>query len=153
MRIIILAAAFGFALTGVALAQTASPVAPPASTSAPGQDIDVRPIRLSCRDEATAKGLKDQELREAVRACVQAKLPEGYAMNGRPGPKMVREACRSEVDGQGLKGPDRRAAVQKCFAEKRPDLAKAEACRKDAKDKGLQGDDFREAVKACRSAA
>ncbi len=148
MRNVLLAALATLSLSTVALAQQPTPAAPTAN-----QQIDIAPIRVACRDEVKAKNLEGDARREAMRACLKAKLPEGYAADGRQKAKEVREACRKEVDATGVTGPDRRAAVQKCFADKRPDLAKAMAFRKDANAKGLEGDAFRQAVQACRNAA
>ncbi len=155
---------FAFLLAGLALtasvpASAQSPAAPAARIAAAPVDEPVpRAERAKARQDCVAEhvALSGDDLRAAMRDCMQAKFPgvqlyarDGVTRDGKPTAVATRAACKADVDARGLTGSTRTAALVACFNEKRPDLAQRAECRKDARGKGLDGDDLRKAVEAC----
>lgn len=147
----------GFVLTAPVpvLAQSQSV---PAARSASADEPVPRAERAKARQDCVAEhvALSGEDLRAAMRDCIQAKFPgvqlyarDGVTRDGKPTAVATRAACKEEVDGRGLTGSTRTAALVACFNAKRPDLAQRAECRKDARGKGLDGDELRKAVDAC----
>lgn len=156
------AAAFlAFAILPVAAQQAPRPDAP--RVAAAGADEPVpRAERARARQDCLSENiaLSGDDLRAAMRACMQGKFPDvqlyardGMTRDGRPTAAAARAACKTEIDGRGISGSERTAALVACFNGKRPDLAQRAECRKDARGKGLDGAALREAVDACARAA
>ncbi|MET3891839.1 hypothetical protein ABIE41_002915 [Bosea sp. OAE506] len=140
-----------------ALAQSPGP-APARAAAAPADEPVPRAERAKARQDCLAEhvALSGDDLRAAMRDCLQAKFPgvqlyarDGVTRDGKPTAVAARAACKADVDTRGLTGSTRTAALVACFNEKRPDLAQRAECRKDARGKGLDGDDLRKAVDAC----
>ncbi len=138
-----------------ALAQSPAPAR---VASAPADEPVPRAERAKARQDCLAEhvALSGEDLRAAMRDCMQAKFPgvqlyarDGVTRDGKPTAVAARAACKADVDARGLSGSTRTAALVACFNEKRPDLAQRAECRKDARGKGLDGDDLRKAVEAC----
>lgn len=138
-----------------ALAQSPAPAR---VASAPADEPVPRAERAKARQDCLAEhvALSGEDLRAAMRDCIQAKFPgvqlyarDGVTRDGKPTAVAARAACKADVDARGLSGSTRTAALVACFNEKRPDLAQRAECRKDARGKGLDGDDLRKAVEAC----
>ena len=117
-----------------------------------------RAARAKARQDCLADNvaLSGNDLRAAMRDCIQAKFPgvqlyarDGLTRDGKPTAAAARTACKDEVDGKALSGPSRTAALVACFNSKRPDLALRGECRKEAREKGLDGADLRKAVEVC----
>ncbi|KRE14986.1 hypothetical protein ASE63_17190 [Bosea sp. Root381] len=117
-----------------------------------------RAERAKARQDCLAEhvALSGDDLRVAMRDCIQAKFPgvqlyarDGLTRDGKPTAAAARTACKQEADGQGLSGTGRTAALVSCFNAKRPDLAQRAECRKEARGKGLDGADLRKAVDSC----
>lgn len=140
-----------------ALAQSPAP-APARVASAPADEPVPRAERAKARQDCVAEhvALSGDDLRAAMRDCMQAKFPgvqlyarDGVTRDGKPTAVAARAACKADVDARGLTGSPRTAALVACFNEKRPDLAQRAECRKDARGKGLDGEELRKAVDAC----
>lgn len=140
-----------------ALAQSPAP-APARVAAAPADEPVPRAERAKARQDCVAEhvALSGDDLRAAMRDCMQAKFPgvqlyarDGVTRDGKPTAVATRAACKTDIDARGLAGSSRTAALVACFNEKRPDLAQRAECRKDARGKGLDGDDLRKAVEAC----
>ena len=159
---------FAFLLAGLVFAASVpafaqSPGAPArvaaaAPTAAPTDEPVPRAERAKARQDCLAEhvALSGDDLRAAMRNCIQAKFPgvqlyarDGVTRDGKPTAVATRAACKEEVDGRSLTGSTRTAALVACFNAKRPDLAQRAECRKEARGKGLDGDDLRKAVDAC----
>jgi hypothetical protein len=154
---------FAFLLAGFVLAaapanaqNSAAPAAPPVASHAdePVPRAERAKARQDCLAEHVA--LSGDDLRVAMRDCIQAKFPgvqlyarDGLTRDGKPTAAAARTACKQEADGQGLSGSGRTAALVACFNAKRPDLAQRAECRKEARGKGLDGADLRKAVDSC----
>ena len=144
-----------------ALAQSPAPT-PARVAAAPADEPVPRAERAKARQDCVAEhvALSGDDLRAAMRDCMQAKFPgvqlyarDGVTRDGKPTAVAARAACKADVDARGLTGSTRTAALVACFNEKRPDLAQRAECRKDARGKGLDGDDLRKAVDACARVA
>ncbi|PTM42617.1 hypothetical protein [Bosea sp. 124] len=155
---------FAFLLAGLVLSASVpafaqSPGAPAARSAAASADEPVpRAERAKARQDCLAEhvALSGDDLRAAMRDCIQAKFPgvqlyarDGVTRDGKPTAVATRAACKEEVDGRALSGSTRTAALVACFNSKRPDLAQRAECRKEARGKGLDGEDLRKAVDAC----
>jgi len=154
---------FAFLLAGLVLAASVPAFAQsqnaPATRSVSGSDEPVpRAERAKARQDCLADNvaLSGDDLRAAMRDCIQAKFPgvqlyarDGVTRDGKPTAVAARAACKEEVDGRGLSGSTRTAALVACFNARRPDLAQRAECRKEARGKGLDGEDLRKAVDAC----
>jgi hypothetical protein len=132
---------------------------PPA---APSDDPVPRAARAKARQDCLADNvaLSGNDLRAAMRDCIQAKFPgvqlyarDGLTRDGKPTAAAAREACKTEIDARALTGTARTTALVACFNAKRPDLAARAECRKDARQKGLDGADLRKAVDSCAQGA
>ncbi|MCZ8043054.1 MAG: hypothetical protein O9330_11285 [Beijerinckiaceae bacterium] len=143
--------------SGPALAQSPGP-APARVAAAPADEPVPRAERAKARQDCVAEhvALSGDDLRAAMRDCIQAKFPgvqlyarDGVTRDGKPTAVAARAACKTQVDARGLTGSTRTAALVACFNEKRPDLAQRAECRKDARGKGLDGDELRKAVDSC----
>lgn len=153
---------FAFILAGLTLslatsAVAQSPTAPQAAAAAADEPVP-RVERAKARQDCVAEhvALSGDDLRQAMRDCMQAKFPgvqlyarDGLTRDGRPTAATTRTACKTEADGGGLTGAARREALAACFKAKRPDLAARAECRKESRAKGLDGDDLRKAVADC----
>lgn len=119
----------------------------------PGLNPERRAARMECRQDARGRGLFGPDLRDAVRACMQARFP-GLA-RGNPELRGERMACRQEARQRGLRGAEVRAAVLDCLRARRPDLARIVECRQNARAQGLvpRTPEFRATVQACRRGA
>jgi hypothetical protein len=144
------------ALASPAAAQTPGPA--PAAVTAPADEPVPRAERAKARQDCLAEhvALSGDDLRAAMRECLQAKFPgvqlyarDGLTRDGKPTAVAARAACKGEVDGRDLSGSARTAALVACFNAKRPDLAQRAECRKEARGKGLDGAALRMAVDAC----
>ena len=144
-------------VSGPALAQSPGPV-PARVAAAPADEPVPRAERAKARQDCVAEhvALSGDDLRVAMRDCIQAKFPgvqlyarDGVTRDGKPTADAARAACKQQADERKLAGTERRAALTACFAEKRPDLAQRATCRKEAREKGLDGADLRKAVEAC----
>ncbi|KPF63481.1 hypothetical protein IP69_19110 [Bosea sp. AAP35] len=155
---------FAFLLAGLAFTTSMpvfaqSPVAPASRVASVAADEPVpRTERAKARQDCLAEhvALSGDDLRAAMRDCMQAKFPgvqlyarDGLTRDGKPTAVATRAACKTEIDAQNLAGSTRTAALIACFNAKRPDLAQRAECRKDARGKGLDGEDLRKAVEAC----
>lgn len=151
---------FAFLLAGLVLTASLPAVAQsPAAPAAASADEPVpRAERAKARQDCLAEhvALSGEDLRGAMRDCIQAKFPgvqlyarDGVTRDGKPTAVATRAACKEEVDGRNLTGSTRTAALVACFNAKRPDLAQRAECRKEARGKGLDGDDLRKAIDAC----
>lgn len=148
---------FSLCLAAPVLAQAPVPGASVAVASTLEEPVP-REARAKARQDCLADNvaLSGNDLRAAMRDCIQAKFPDvqlyardGLTRDGKPTAAAARTACKAEVDGKALSGPPRKAALVACFNSKRPDLALRGECRKDAREKGLDGADLRKAVEAC----
>ncbi|KFC67492.1 hypothetical protein FG93_03801 [Bosea sp. LC85] len=153
---------FAFILAGLTLslatsAAAQSPAAPQTAAAA-GDEPVPRVERAKARQDCVAEhvALSGDDLRQAMRDCMQAKFPgvqlyarDGLTRDGKPTAATARTACKTEADGGGLTGAARREALAACFKAKRPDLAARAECRKESRAKGLDGDDLRKAVADC----
>jgi len=148
---------FSLCLAGPLAAQTPAPAASGISTAAPDEPVP-RAARAKARQDCLADNvaLSGNDLRAAMRDCIQAKFPgvqlyarDGLTRDGKPTAVAARSACKEEVDGKALSGSTRTAALVACFNAKRPDLAARGECRKEAREKGLDGADLRKAVETC----
>lgn len=156
MRFVIIAGlSLVLAMPAAAQAQPAKP-APAASSS--GDDPVPRADRAKARQDCVAENiaLSGDDLRQAMRDCMQAKFPgvqlyarDGVTRDGKPTVDAARAACKAEVDAGGITGATRRDALTACFKQKRPDLAQRAECRKEARAKGLEGAELRKAVTEC----
>jgi hypothetical protein len=134
----------------------------PAAAAAANPDEPVpRAERAKARQDCVAENiaLSGDDLRQAMRGCMQAKFPnvqlyarDGLTRDGKPTAVAARAACKAEIDGRNLSGAARREALTACFKEKRPDLALRAECRKESRAKGLDGEDLRKAVTDCARA-
>lgn len=151
---------FAFLLAGLVLTASLPAVAQsPAAPAAASADEPVpRAERAKARQDCLAEhvALSGDDLRGAMRDCIQAKFPgvqlyarDGVTRDGKPTAVATRAACKEEIDGRNLTGSTRTAALVACFNAKRPDLAQRAECRKEARGKGLDGDDLRKAIDAC----
>lgn len=151
---------FAFLLAGLVLTASFPAVAQsPAAPAAASADEPVpRAERAKARQDCLAEhvALSGDDLRGAMRDCIQAKFPgvqlyarDGVTRDGKPTAVATRAACKEEIDGRNLTGSTRTAALVACFNAKRPDLAQRAECRKEARGKGLDGDDLRKAIDAC----
>lgn len=158
---------FAFLLAGLVLNASApalaqSPGAPArtavAPAAAPADEPVPRAERARARQDCLAEhvALSGDDLRAAMRDCIQAKFPgvqlyarDGVTRDGKPTAVATRAACKAEIDAQALSGPTRTAALVACFNAKRPDLAQRADCRKEARGKGLDGEGLRKAVETC----
>jgi hypothetical protein len=149
--------AFTASVSAPALAQSPG-LAPARVATVPSDEPVPRAERARARQDCLAEhvALSGEDLRAAMRDCIQAKFPgvqlyarDGVTRDGKPTAVAARAACKTDVDARGLTGSTRTAALVACFNEKRPDLAQRAECRKDARGKGLDGDDLRKAVDAC----
>lgn len=159
---------FSLLLTGPAGAQTAPPAAADVSAasamavSAASAEGRVESIPRAERARARQDCLSDnialtgEDLRQAMRDCLQAKFPhvrlyarDGVTRDGRPTMAAARAACKEEADRSGLVGAERRQALVACFGGKRPDIAQRAECRKDVRQQGLTGELLRQALEAC----
>lgn len=155
---------FAFLLAGLVLTASVpafaqSPDAPATRAASASSDEPVpRAERAKARQDCLADNvaLSGDDLRAAMRDCIQAKFPgvqlyarDGLTRDGKPTAVAARAACKEEVDGRGLSGSTRTAALVACFNARRPDLAQRAECRKEARGKGLDGEDLRKAVDAC----
>lgn len=150
MRSMLVVSAFILAC-GAAQAQTAMPST---AVDEPVPRAERAKARQDCLAENVA--LSGNDLRAAMRDCIQAKFPgvqlyarDGLTRDGKPTAAAARAACKTEVDGRDLAGAERRTALVACFNAKRPDLAQRAECRKEARGKGLDGADLRKAIDAC----
>lgn len=160
MRFVLLLSGLMVAFAGAAAAQAPRPVASEAVATA--DEPVPRAARAKARQECLADhvALSGNDLRAAMRDCIQAKFPgvqlyarDGVTRDGKPTAVAVRAACKAEIDGRGLSGGERTAALTACFNAKRPDLAQRAECRKEARGKGLDGADLRKAVESCAAEA
>jgi hypothetical protein len=160
MRFALILAGLTLALAGPAAAQSSAPAAVRATTTATSMADEPVPRaeRAKARQDCLAEhvALSGDDLRAAMRRCIQAKFPgvqlyarDGLTRDGKPTAATVRAACKDEVDGRNLSGSTRTAALVACFNARRPDLAQRAECRKEARDKGLDGEPLRKAVDAC----
>ena len=158
---------FAFLLAGLVLtasipAFAQNPGAPARVAAAPAVAPADEPVpraeRAKARQDCLAEhvALSGDDLRAAMRSCIQAKFPgvqlyarDGLTRDGKPTAATARAACKDEVDGRSLTGSTRTAALVACFNARRPDLAQRAECRKDARGKGLDGEDLRKAVETC----
>lgn len=149
-----------FSFAAPAAAQSPSAEAPAAAV--PDSDEPVpRAERAKARQDCVAENvaLTGDDLRQAMRDCMQAKFPnvqlyarDGLTRDGKPTAVAARAACKTEIDGRNLSGAARREALTACFKAKRPDLAQRAECRKESRAKGLDGEDLRKAVTDCARA-
>lgn len=141
-------------------AQSQVPAQPSAVAAAAPQGVGAIPRaeRARARQECLSDNiaLSGEDLRLAMRDCLQAKFPhvqlyarDGVMPDGRPTVAAARAACKAEADGKRLAGPERRAALIACFNEKRPDIAERASCRSDVRQQGLEGEMLRKALEAC----
>jgi hypothetical protein len=146
---------------GAATAQALPPAAV-ANTASSSDEPVPREARAKARRDCLADNvaLSGNDLRAAMRECIQAKFPgvqlyarDGLTRDGKPTAAAAREACKTEVAAGTLSGTARTAALVACFNAKRPDLAARAECRKEAREKGLDGADLRKAVDSCARAA
>ncbi len=146
----------------LALPATAQPRSPetPLTASAPDDPVP-RPERAKARQDCIAENvaLSGEDLRLAMRDCMQAKFPnvrlyarDGVTRDGKPTAAAARAACKTEVDERNLDAAARREALTSCFRTKRPDLALRAECRKESRAKGLDGEELRKAVAECARA-
>ncbi|SEG20311.1 hypothetical protein [Bosea lathyri] len=162
MRFALILAGLTLGLAAPLAAQSTAPAPAPvraATTATTTADEPVpRAERAKARQDCLAENvaLSGDDLRAAMRRCIQAKFPgvqlyarDGLTRDGKPTAATVRAACKEEVDGRNLSGSTRTAALVACFNAKRPDLAQRAECRKEARDKGLDGEPLRKAVDAC----
>ena len=159
MRFAVLFTGLSLSLCVAAPAVAQAPAPRQAASAATSSDDPVpREARAKARQECLADNvaLSGDDLRAAMRDCLQAKFPgvqlyarDGVTRDGKPTAAAARATCKEEVDGRKLEGSTRTAALVACFNEKRPDLAQRAACRKEARGKGLDGDDLRKAVDSC----
>jgi hypothetical protein len=155
---------FAFLLAGLVLTASVPVLAQSQSApatrgaSASADEPVPRAERAKARQDCLAEhvALSGDDLRAAMRDCIQAKFPgvqlyarDGVTRDGKPTAVATRAACKEDVDGRGLSGSTRTAALVACFNAKRPDLAQRAECRKEARGKGLDGEDLRKAVDAC----
>lgn len=154
---------FAFVLAGLTLslatsAAAQSPSAPQAAAAAGADEPVPRVERAKARQDCVAEhiALSGDDLRQAMRDCMQAKFPgvqlyarDGLTRDGKPTAVTARAACKTEADQGSLTGAARREALAACFKTKRPDLAARAECRKESRAKGLEGDDLRKAVADC----
>lgn len=138
-------AAFALLSTGPLMAQP--------MPDGPGPNPERQAARMECRQDARGRGLAGPELRDAVRACMQARFPR--MARGNPELRAERMACRQEARQRGARGPEVRAAVLDCLRARRPDLARIVECRQNARAQGLipRTPEFRATVQACRRGA
>jgi hypothetical protein len=98
---------------------TSAAPAPPPAGAAPGapstpdagrQAIrdQIKATRSACRDEADAQGLKGTDLKQHVRDCFAAKMPQ----------VAKRIECRREAQAKGVTQPALRDYVKQCLASK-----------------------------------
>jgi hypothetical protein len=158
MRFALILAGLTLVLAGPLAAQSTAPAPAPVRAAATADEPVPRAERAKARQDCLAENvaLSGDDLRAAMRRCIQAKFPgvqlyarDGLTRDGKPTAATVRAACKEEVDGRNLSGSTRTAALVACFNAKRPDLAQRAECRKEARDKGLDGEPLRKAVDAC----
>lgn len=159
MRLIAIVSAFVFGAATAASAQTAPARPAPAAVAAAAPDEPVpRAERARARQDCLSENiaLSGEDLRAAMRLCMQGKFPgvqlyahDGVTRDGRPTAVAARAACKTEIDARRLEGAQRIAALTACFNAKRPDLAQRAECRKEARARGLDGAELRKAVEAC----
>lgn len=159
MKLALGVAAFALFALSTAPSPASAQQAPRATAAAAATDEPVpRAERAKARQDCLADNvaLSGDDLRAAMRDCLQAKFPnvqlyarDGVTRDGKPTADAARAACKQQADERKLAGTERRAALTACFAEKRPDLAQRATCRKEAREKGLDGADLRKAVEAC----
>ncbi|MGO4741156.1 hypothetical protein AB4099_31845 [Bosea sp. 2KB_26] len=151
---------FAFVLAGLALslATSAAAQSPTAPQAAAADEPVPRVERAKARQDCVAEhiALSGDDLRQAMRDCMQAKFPgvqlyarDGLTRDGKPTAVTARAACKTEADQGSLTGAARREALAACFKAKRPDLAARAECRKESRAKGLDGEDLRKAVADC----
>jgi hypothetical protein len=68
----------------------------------------IRAARSACSDEANAQGLKGADLKQHVRDCFAAKMPQ----------VAKRIDCRREAQAKGVTQPALRDYVKQCLASK-----------------------------------
>ncbi len=158
MRPVFVFAALSLCLAPPAAAQTR--VAAPAAGSAvasPDEPVP-RAARAKARQDCLAENvaLSGEDLRPAMRDCIQAKFPgvqlyarDGLTRDGKPTAATARAACKAETDERGLTGGARTAALIACFNARRPDLAALAECRNESRAQGLDGEALRQAVSIC----
>lgn len=158
MRPVFVLAALSLCLAPPAAAQTrvAAPAAGP-SVASPDEPVP-RAARAKARQDCLAENvaLSGEDLRPAMRDCIQAKFPgvqlyarDGLTRDGKPTAATARAACKAETDERGLIGGARTAALIACFNARRPDLAALAECRKESRAQGLDGEALRQAVSIC----
>jgi hypothetical protein len=154
--VVLASLSFSFCAAAPVGAQTPAPRAPVAAANL--AEPVPRAARAKARQECLADhvALSGDDLRAAMRDCIQAKFPgvqlyarDGLTRDGKPTAVAARSACKTEVDGRNLTGSARTAALVACFNAKRPDLAQRAECRKEAREKGLDGAELRQAVQSC----
>lgn len=157
MRFVLILAGLCLALAGPVVAQSNVPAASTASATSVDEPVP-RAERAKARQDCLAEhvALSGDDLRFAMRGCIQAKFPgvqlygrDGLTRDGKPTAATARAACKEEVDSRDLAGSARTAALVACFNAKRPDLAQRAECRKEARQKGLDGEPLRKAVEEC----
>lgn len=160
MKLALGVAAFALFALSNAISPASAQQAPRATAAAAATTDEPVPRaeRAKARQDCLADNvaLSGDDLRAAMRDCLQAKFPnvqlyarDGVTRDGKPTADAARAACKQQADERRLGGAERRAALTACFAEKRPDLAQRATCRKEAREKGLDGADLRKAVDAC----
>ncbi len=141
-------------------AQTQS--APPA-TSPPGPRLEIsqdlrqrlRAARDACVAEVQPRSLPRGERRKAMRACLEAKMPEAAPIFARGEARRaemrkLRDECRQDVRSRNIARDERRQAMQACMVQKRPELAKVFACRDEAARRNLgPGPERRDFMRSC----
>lgn len=162
-RTALFAAGLVLAFSSAGLAQT-QPTPTPGSAAAGPQTATVsddpipRVARAEARRDCYAENiaLSGEDLRRAMRACMQERFPgvqlyaaDGLTRDGRPTAATARALCKQQADERKLAGSERTAALVACFNEKRPDLAQRAECRKEARGKGLEAQALRAAIAEC----
>lgn len=160
-RTALFAAGLVLAFSSAGLAQTqptpGSAAAGP-QTATVSDDPIPRAARAEARRDCYAENiaLSGEDLRRAMRACMQERFPgvqlyaaDGLTRDGRPTAATARALCKQQADERKLAGSERTAALVACFNEKRPDLAQRAECRKEARGKGLEAQALRTAIAEC----
>jgi hypothetical protein len=114
-----------------------------------------RVARQACVAEVKPGTLPRGERRKAMRACLEAKMPETAPIfargeTRRAEMRKLRDDCRQELRPRRLGRDERRQAMQSCMVQKKPELAKVFSCRDEAVKKNLgPGPERREFMRSC----
>jgi hypothetical protein len=140
-----------------AWAQAPSPPPPGAGRTLMPQEMRerFRAARDACFAEVKPRTLPRGERRKAMRACLEARMPEAAPIFARGEARraelrQIRDECRKEIRPRRLGRDERRQAMQACLVQKKPELAKVFACRDEAGRKNLPpGAERRDFIRTC----